>query len=266
MIQQINSFAPPKNSVAIWSLGQHGFVIKGGDTLMCIDPYLSNFIADVPRQFPPPIEPRALKNLSAIFCTHEHADHCDPLTLKPMAVASPQALVVASGHCLPILHTAKIAAERVLVPQVDRTYTLGDMQFTAIPAAHYGLDFDEVNGYRWLGFILTINGVSIYHAGDTIIYDGLVDRLKRHHIDIALLPSNGRDVLRDARGIVGNLLPAESAWLAHEIGADVFIPTHNDLFAGNHLNPSQLADIMDQRYPRQKYHWLQAGEMYVYVK
>ncbi|MCW5849377.1 MAG: MBL fold metallo-hydrolase [Anaerolineae bacterium] len=69
----------------MWSLGQSGLVLKGGPTVVYIDPYLSNRIADdwggPARQFPPPVEPHQVTNAQVVFCTHEHADHTDPWTL-----------------------------------------------------------------------------------------------------------------------------------------------------------------------------------------
>jgi L-ascorbate metabolism protein UlaG (beta-lactamase superfamily) len=47
------------------------------------------------------------------------------------------------------------------------------------------------------GFVIkggdTVVYIDPYHAGDTILYDGLVERLRRHALDIACVPVNGRD-------------------------------------------------------------------------
>ena len=43
-MKSIKRFEVNKNSIAIWTLGQNGFIIKDNDgTLICIDPYLSNY-------------------------------------------------------------------------------------------------------------------------------------------------------------------------------------------------------------------------------
>lgn len=34
----------------------------------------------------------------------------------------------------------------------------------------------------------------LYHAGDTLRWDGQAELLRRHRVDVALLPINGRDV------------------------------------------------------------------------
>ena len=42
LIAQIDSLSVPPGQLALWSLGQAGFVIKGGATIAYIDPYLSD--------------------------------------------------------------------------------------------------------------------------------------------------------------------------------------------------------------------------------
>jgi L-ascorbate metabolism protein UlaG (beta-lactamase superfamily) len=274
LIQQIGALAVPSGSLALWALGQSGFVVKGGDTVVYIDPYLSNYVDEAGyappgsflRQYPPPLLPEEATNAHWVFCTHEHADHTDPKTLGPLARVAPQARFIGPAASRDILRSLGIGEDRIIVPPVDAPQTVGPLGFTAIPAAHYGLDQDAGGAFRWLGYILQLNGVTLYHAGDTILYDGLVERLRAHSIQIACLPVNGRDGWRERRGMIGNLDGREAAELTVAINADVLIPMHNDLFAANHVSPAILADFLDRTYPRQKYHWLQPGELYFYVR
>lgn len=274
LITQINNLPVPHGSLALWALGQSGFVLKGGDTIAYIDPYLSNYVDEAgyappgsfPRQFPPPIRPEEATNAHLVFCTHEHADHTDPKTVGPLAQASPDAIFIGPANSRDILQEVGVAEERIIVPEVDRPYTQAGLTFTAIPAAHYDLDYDPERGYRWLGFLIEWNGVTLYHAGDTILFDGLVERLKRYQIDVACLPVNGRDWWREQQGMIGNLDGREAAELAATLDVDTLIPVHNDMFAANHVSPAVLADYLDRHHPRQKYHWLQPGELYFYVK
>jgi L-ascorbate metabolism protein UlaG (beta-lactamase superfamily) len=61
-------------------------------------------------------------------------------------------------------------------------------------------------------------------------------------IEIALLPVNGRDPVREADGIVGNLDTAEAVQLARRLGARTLIPYHWDGFAGNTEQPGRVVD------------------------
>jgi L-ascorbate 6-phosphate lactonase len=274
LVAQVGSLEVPPGMLALWGLGQSGFILKGGHTVAYLDPYLTNSVDDAgyapkgsfPRQFPPPLQPPEATNAQVVFCSHEHVDHTDPQTLRPLSQASPHAVIVCSSWSRDMLVEAGIPAGRMLVPPLDEPRALAGLTFTAVPSAHYGLDADPQRGHRWLGYIIELNGVSLYHSGDTILHQGLVDRLRRRRIDVACLPVNGRDFWREQRGIIGNLDGPEAAELAATIGADVLIPMHNDMFARNHANPGVLADFLDRHYPRQKYHWLQPGELYLYVK
>jgi len=274
LVAQIHALAVPPGLLAIWGLGQAGFILKGGPTVAYLDPYLTDSVDEAgyaprgtfPRQFPPPLEPSDATNAQVVFCSHEHVDHTDPDTLKPLTEASPGAVIVCSAWSRDMLLAAGVAAERIVVPALDDPRTVSGLTFTALPSAHYGLDAEPQRGHRWLGYLIELNGVSLYHAGDTILHPGLVDRLAARRVDVACLPVNGRDFWRERRGMIGNLDGPEAAELAATIGADVLIPMHNDMFARNHANPAVLADFLDRHHPRQKYHWLQPGELYLYVK
>ena len=65
--------------------------------------------------------------------------------------------------------------------------------------------------------------------------------------DVALLPINGRDAEREARGIVGNMDQAEAVELAAEIGATTLVPYHWDGIEGNTASPGAAVDLADGR-------------------
>jgi L-ascorbate metabolism protein UlaG (beta-lactamase superfamily) len=86
----------------------------------------------------------------------------------------------------------------------------------AVPAAHNTREQDAARHERYIGIVVEVGGVTIYHSGDTLRYDGMVTLLRHWAIDVALLPINGND---PARGVAGNLDGVEAAQLAHDIGA-----------------------------------------------
>ena len=187
-------------------------------------------------------------------------------TLAPIAQASPEARFVITGWSQSLLDEADIAPGRRIVAPTDQTIQLGGAQLTAIPAAHYALEHDE-RGYRYLGFVIEWNGVTFYHSGDTLVYPGYLERLKAlPRADVAMVAANGRDAYREQYNVVGNLLPAEAAWLAQELGWDMLIGGHNDQYLWNTIAAGALADEVGRLNPRQKYHALQPGELLLYVR
>lgn len=268
LIAQIEGLTVLPGQLALWSLGQAGFAVKGGATITYIDPYLSDAIArsgGPPRRFPAPLDPAAVRHAQVVFATHEHMDHTDGPTLAPLMAASPRAVLVASPQGRAIALNAGVAAERIVVPRLGERVEIAGLAYTAVPAAHYRYEVDDQGHARWMGFLIMCNGVTLYHAGDTIIVPELLAALAGTPIDLALLPINGRDYFREQRELIGNLWPREAVELALRLKARVLIGMHNDLFAENRVRSGMLFDEIDQFAPFQRCHLLQPGELYLYA-
>jgi L-ascorbate metabolism protein UlaG (beta-lactamase superfamily) len=140
----------------------------------------------------------------------------------------------------------------VLVDPHDAIEVEG-IEVQVVPAFHgiaiedaYG-DGSAVGGRpRFVGYALG-PGRRLYHAGDTIVTDELVDALGRLDIDTALLPINGRDAEREACGIIGNMNASEAVELAGAIGARTLVPYHWDGFAGNTVEPETAVEAAEGR-------------------
>ncbi len=271
-ITQMQAIPVIPNSLAIWGLGQMGVAIKGPDAMLYIDPCLSDVVRERSgewwaRAYDPPLRPKDITNADYYLISHEHADHFDPLTVGPAASASPQATFVSTGWCLDLFATLGIGLERVMTPNALEPVALPgtSITLTVVPSAHYEKEYDAQKGYRWIGFLMEWNGVTFYHAGDTIIYPGYIETLQRlPRPDVVMLPVNGRDTYRETEGdATGNLLPVEAARLAHDLGWDVLIPGHNDLYPNNTIPNEHIVQALA---PRQKAKFLQPGELYYYVK
>lgn len=275
LLEQMESVTILPNSLAIWGLGQMGVAIKGPDGVLYIDPCLSDSVRAVAgdwwmRAYDPPILPDAVTNASAILASHEHGDHLDLDTVGPMAQASPNAPVITSGWCRDLCADLGLSAERVVTPAAEAPMTIPgtSARLTVLPSAHYAVEHDAERGHRWIGFLIEWNGVTFYHTGDTIVYDGYVDMLRRYPTpDVAMLPINGRDWYREADvGAIGNLWPNEAARLASDLGFGLVIAGHNDLYPNNTVSMGSIADAFARFAPRQSYKLLQPGELLYYVK
>jgi L-ascorbate 6-phosphate lactonase len=241
-------------SVALVWLGQAGFILRGGGVTMLLDPFIA---AHPDRLRPPPFEPAQARGVDLVLCTHEHLDHLDSDALPGIAAASPEARFVVPRPIVDQVVRLGIAAERVLDAQPDAPLRLGAVTVHPVPACH-GVDVadaytfgQELSGglYRYLGFVVEVGGARVYHAGDTIAYGGMVERLRALRPQVALLPINGRDAAREARNIVGNLDHREAANVADGIGAELLVPMHYDMFAYNLGFPAHLVDVVGREHP-----------------
>jgi L-ascorbate 6-phosphate lactonase len=246
--------APYWGQVALWWLGQSGFGLRGNGGTLLVDP----FLADHPdRLVAPTFRPEQAGGLDAVVVTHDHLDHLDEESLPGLAEASPAAMFVVPEPLVERLTRVGIPAERVLGAQPDRAVELDGLTIHPVPASHgdepadaYGFGRERSGGlYRYLGYVIDLGGVRVYHAGDTIPYDGIEDRLCVLRPDVALLPINGRDAEREAQGIVGNLDEEEAARLAAAIGADLLVPMHYDMFAANPGSPERLVECARTDHP-----------------
>jgi L-ascorbate 6-phosphate lactonase len=277
LIDQMNHLTVQPNCLAVWGMGQMGVAVKGSDgRIIYIDPVLTNVVAiKIPsvadkftRAFPAPLKPEEVNNADFVFCSHEHLDHTDPLTLGPLAKVSPQAKFITTGWAGSLLDEAGIELNRRIVPKHGEPLDLDGLRVSIIPAAHDEMEFDAVKGYRFFSIQLEWGGVRLFHSGDTRVTTEYLTRL--HTLpaaDIALVSANGRDEYRKSLDVLGNLHPAEAVWLAKEMGWDMVIGGHNDLFEWNTIGAGSLAEAVHKYNPRQKYRCqLQPGELLYYVK
>jgi L-ascorbate metabolism protein UlaG (beta-lactamase superfamily) len=129
----------------------------------------------------------------------------------------------------------------------------GDVLATAVPARH-GVEIED--GYslgderapRFVGYVLELDGVRLYHAGDTLAHERITAAVGALHPDIALLPINGRDAERERRGIVGNLSADEAARVARDLSVALAIPMHFDTVRGNEGRPDAFVRAMRRRH------------------
>jgi L-ascorbate metabolism protein UlaG (beta-lactamase superfamily) len=224
----------PSSVVLSW-LGQSSVALQLGGVTVLIDPFLS---PHPDRLVPPPFAPEEAHGVDVLLITHDHLDHLDERALPTIAAASPTAIVVVPHGLVERVAELGVEPARVRGLAVEGHVEIGPLTVDAVAACHGEGMGDAYRLGPFLGYVLSAGGVSIYHAGDTIVFDGLVERLREFGVHLALLPINGRDAEREAQGIVGNMNEPEAAQLALDIGADAVVPMHWDMFAANPGDPA----------------------------
>lgn len=256
-------------SLALWGLGQVGVAIKGPTGIVYVDPYFTDSDGaggSLPRTYPPPLSPGEVTNASAVLLTHDHIDHTDPDTVLPLAGSSPRARFVAPFTSRDTLAEAGLEESRITVPEVGEPLEVAGARVTAIPSAHTELEHDPERGYPYLGYVVEWNGVTLYHAGDTVIYEGLIETLSAWSIDVALVPINGRDFFRTSRNIIGNTDFREAAELTETLDFGLIVPTHYDLIEGNTADPGHFVSFLYGLNPMRPHKLLRPGELLYFVK
>jgi L-ascorbate metabolism protein UlaG (beta-lactamase superfamily) len=264
-------------SLELWWLGQAGFRLRdpaGGPTVFC-DPFIT---PSDRRTWQAPITPEALAQADLVLVSHEHTDHLDRPALKA-AAASPGSrftLIVPRPLVPQLVSELGLPAERIIGAQPDEPIERSGIRISPLPACHginvadaytFGEDLTDSNGMvRYLGYVVDLGGVRVYHAGDCIPYAGQVDRLRALQPHVALLPINGRDFFRETeRNIVGNMDYREAAAVASDGGAHLLIPMHWDLFAHNRGFPEQLVGFVADNFPALSVLVMGRGTTFTYV-
>ncbi len=248
LLRSIDETDVPAGACALWWLGQHSFVVKLGDVVVWIDPFLSPLPG---RLVPPACPPEAVTGAALILGSHDHIDHIDRAIWPALAAASPSAVfVVPEPVRESVIADTALPAGRVIGAVAGQSLTHAGVTITPLPAAHELLDRDPETGlYPYLGFMVEANGFRLYHAGDTCLYEGLHARLRAQPCDLFILPINGRDGPRLAAGCLGNMTWQEAADLAGALMPGAVIPAHYDMFAGNTAPVEAFAEYLRVKYP-----------------
>ncbi len=180
------------------------------------------------------------------------------------AAASPRAPIVVPRPVVQRVGELVGNADRVVGAVADEPLTLGPVELIPVPARHEEFDLDPVLGYPYLGYVIRLGGVTVYNAGDTIAYAGLVERLAPLGVDLAFLPINGRDFFRTRAGTIGNMDYREAAELAVAAGVDTVVPVHYGMFAGNTVPPGHLVNYLAETHPRQQVHVMGRYGFFIY--
>ncbi len=247
LLDQIQKTTPEPGQVALWWLGQSGLLIKSRHATVLIDPYLSESLtAKYAGTTKPhirmtrcPIQPSRLGMIDIVCCSHKHSDHMDPGTLPAVLQSSPGSLLILPKALIGHAMQMGLPPERCLGLDHGETFAMPERQMTikAISAAHEGLDQNDSGEFLYLSFLIEIDGVKLFHSGDTIPWEGQQEAVGQG-VDVAFLPINGRD---SSRRVPGNMTSDEAVEFAASLRARHVIPHHYDMFTFNTVDVNEFS-------------------------
>lgn len=155
-----------KNTIT-W-FNQAWFQLIINDLIIYIDPVPLELNINL-KQLPP---------ADLILITHEHYDHFNQDTIKQLTKDT--TLIIGPQGCQEKLQT------KIRVIKENESYSYNNIQIKAVPAYNLNKEFHPPQ--LGVGYLISFNNTTIYHAGDT----DLIKEMKFFKpITIALLPIGG---------------------------------------------------------------------------
>lgn len=185
-------------------LGHDSFRLEGEVTVY-IDPWKL-----------PPNSPKA----DIILITHDHYDHCSTEDVAKIQKADTVIVTIPAA-------ARKLKGEVKTVKPGDKI-TVKGIEIEAVPAYNTDKPFHP-KGAGHVGFIITLGGKRIYHAGDT----DFIPEMKGLKVDIALLPVSGTYVMT----------AEEAAKAADAIKPEVAIPMHYGEIVGSERDAERFKEL-----------------------
>ena len=149
------------------------------------------------------------KDADIILITHSHYDHFSEEDIEKVRKADTKIYVTED-----YVENAKnigLSGNKIVGVKAYQTYYEGDIEINTVPAYNVNKQFHPKEN-NWVGYILKIDGISYYIAGDTDI----TEENKKIKCDVAFVPVGG----------TYTMTAKEAAELVNIIKPKVAIPIH----------------------------------------
>ena len=212
----VNHAPPPSQvgpgEVAITFIGHSTFLIRTASIVIITDPVFTPHAGPFgrtgpPRVRPPGIAPAELPAVDLVLVSHNHYDHLQRSSLRLFRSTAAYVAPLGVGRLLPPTDGSHVgpgggslespgdpvaAAFRRTTAELDwwQSTTIGPAEITCVPAQHFSArtpwDRDLT---LWCGFVVRVDGVTIYFAGDSGYSPQFAEIGTRcPGIDLALIP------------------------------------------------------------------------------
>jgi L-ascorbate metabolism protein UlaG (beta-lactamase superfamily) len=182
---------------------QSSFCIKAGGLVVYVDPHRVS----------------GGEKADLIFVSHDHFDHLDPSAIATIQKAD--TVIVTNGPCARRLQ----GKGNIVSIEEGQTVTEKGVEITAVPA--YNSFHPRSDS---IGFLFTLAGKRIYHAGDTNLVPEMAEL---GPVDVALIPIGGTYTMDEP----------EAAEAVKTIRPKTVIPMHYGYATGG--DPKKFASLVE---------------------
>jgi L-ascorbate metabolism protein UlaG (beta-lactamase superfamily) len=251
--------AQPEEIGVTW-LGHAGFYAQLGGYHIAIDPVWALWLGPVKRVRHPSVWAHDLPPIDLVLITHAHYDHLHLPSLRKIAAAQP--IIVPEGVG-PLVKSCGFG--EIIELKQWQSASFGDLRITLTPARHWGARMIHDTHRGFGGYLIQSPWQTLYHCGDSSMFDGFAEIGKRSQIDLALMPigayapPSGRPV---------HMNPEEALDAFEMLGARHMVPMHFDTYpiSGEPMQEPavRLATAAEQRALLPRVRRLHEGESAIY--
>jgi len=246
--------------IGVTWLGHAGFYVQLSGVNILVDPNWALWHGPIKRLRHPSVWASDLPPIDLVLVTHAHYDHLHLPSLR--RVARGQTIVVPKG----VGNIVKKAGfGKIVELETWQKTSFRDLEITLTPARHWGARMIHDTHRGFGGFLITSSQRSVFHCGDSSMFDGFQEIGRRADIDLALMPI-GAYLAPSGRPVHMN--PEEALDAFAMLGAQQMIPMHHDTFplGGEpiHEPAERLARAVIERQIEDRVRILHEGESSLY--
>jgi L-ascorbate metabolism protein UlaG (beta-lactamase superfamily) len=248
-----------RHQLGVTWLGHAGFLVQLEGCNILIDPNWALWHGPVKRVRHPSLYAHDLPPIDLVLVTHAHFDHLHLPSLKRIAEGQPIIVPRGCGDIVKRLDFSRVT-------ELDTWQTAGfrDLTITLTPAKHWGARVIHDTHRQFGGYLMGSQERTVFHCGDSAIFDGFKEIGNRAAIDLALMPigayfaPSGRQV---------HMNPEEALDAFEMLNAGFMVPMHHDTFplGGEpmHEPEARLRTATEARGLVDRVHFLKEGQSLV---
>lgn len=162
-----------------------------------------------------------------IFITHDHYDHYSEEDIDK--VKKNDTVIIAPEELLTKLLRKGFRQDYIVTVEPNEKYMVQEIKFETIPAYNTNKSFHPKEN-DWVGYIITLNDIRYYVAGDTDI----TEENRKVKCDVAFVPVGGTYTM-DFK---------EAAQLINEIQPKIAVPIHYVSVIGTEQDASDFIKLL----------------------
>lgn len=163
-----------------------------------------------------------------IFITHDHYDHYSEEDIDK--VVNKNTIIVVPEELLTKLLKKGISRDSIVTVEPNENYIVQGIKFETVPAYNVNKKFHPKEN-NWVGYIIEINNIKYYVAGDTDI----TEENRKVKCDVAFVPVGGTYTM-DYK---------EAAQLVNEIKPKIAVPIHYGSIVGTKQDAVEFVKLLD---------------------